>query len=448
MASTPQGFTGRAPETVAYDPSVAHTGASAPYGAVGYDDTRYSDTGYSDTGYSDTGHRGRSGYDDTAVGDIRHGSVPARSVTPRLPSGAPTAGLPTEPPGAEPWDEWNPTEESTRPLRGKHRVAKQRTGGVARGGAVLGVGMIAAVGAGGMATAHDKDPGAISVPDLDTAADTVRSIPDHLPDAEDLPGIGSLISDGSNDSNASDGSEGSEGAAATDDSAGKGSEAAGNSDAGEALRARILAQAEQRRFAEDSKAREEAAREAASAAAEEAAKRAAAEQKAEEKAKAERAREAAEAKRKAEAERKRKAEAQRRAELARSYTAPLASFQLTAGFGQAGGMWQNDHTGQDFAAPNGTPVKAIHGGTIKEAGWAGSYGYRIVLKLEDGTELWFCHLSSMTKSAGDKVGTGDVIGRVGSTGNSSGPHLHVEVRPGGGDPVDPLPWLRAKGVDV
>lgn len=157
---------------------------------------------------------------------------------------------------------------------------------------------------------------------------------------------------------------------------------------------------------------------------------------------------AAERKREAAEEKKRKAAAERRAKLAREYTAPLASFQLSAGFGQAGGMWQSDHTGQDFAAPNGTPVKAIHSGTIKEAGWAGSYGYRIVLKLNDGTELWFCHLSSMTKSAGDKVGTGDVIGRVGSTGNSSGPHLHVEVRPGGGDPVAPLPWLRDKGVNV
>ncbi|UNZ21891.1 M23 family metallopeptidase [Streptomyces sp. 891-h] len=333
-------------------------------------------------------------------------------------------------------------------MRGRHRVAKQRAGGVARGGAVLGVGMIAAVGAGGMATAQDKDPGAISVPDLGSAADAVRSVPDHLPDVEDLPGIGSLVGDDA------DGAEGSDGDATASvapfTQAGLSAEdlAAGRTNAGEALRARILAQAEQHRSAADEEAREEAARQAANAAAEEAAKRAAAEKQAE----AERAREAAaEEKRKAAekaAAQKRKAEAERRAQLAGKYLAPLASYQLTAGFGQAGGMWQNDHTGQDFAAPNGTPVKAVHTGTVKEAGWAGSYGYRIVLKLEDGTEIWFCHLSSMTKSAGDKVGTGDVIGRVGSTGNSSGPHLHVEVRPDGGDPVDPLPWLRAKGVDI
>lgn len=333
--------------------------------------------------------------------------------------------------GEEPWEEWNPTEDSLRPVRGRHRVGKQRSGGMARGGAVLGVGMIAAVGAGGMATAQDKGPAAISVPDLASAAGAVKDLPDHLPDAEDLPGIGQLVSDDSGSTDSGTRVAPFTQAGLTED------EAATGADAGEVLRARILAQAEQQRAADEAEAREEAQRVAARQAAEQAEKHATAEKKAE-----------AERKRKIAEEKKRKAEAERRARLARMWTAPLASYQLSAGFGQAGGMWQNDHTGQDFAAPNGTPVKAVHSGTIKEAGWAGSYGYRIVLELDDGTELWFCHLSSMTKSAGDKVRTGDVIARVGSTGNSSGPHLHVEVRPGGGDPVDPLPWLRAKGIDV
>ncbi|RCG16909.1 M23 family peptidase [Streptomyces diacarni] len=338
-------------------------------------------------------------------------------------------------------EEWNPTEEATRSLRGKHRVARQRTGGVARGGAVLGVGMIAAVGAGGMATAHDKDPGSISVPDLGAAADTARDLTGHLPDAEDIPGLGAFVSD---DADGTDGAQRTDGAQAA-----HGADAADAADtgggAGEALRARILAQAERHHSATDAQAREDAARQAASAAAEQAAKRAAAEERARAEAHDERRRAAAEAKA---AEAKAKAAAERRAKLARSYVAPVASYQLSAGFGQSGGRWQNDHTGQDFAAPNGTPVKAIHTGTVKEAGWAGSYGYRVVLEPDDGTELWFCHLSSMTKSAGDKVSTGDVIGRVGSTGNSSGPHLHVEVRPDGDAPVDPLTWLRDKGVNV
>ncbi len=112
-------------------------------------------------------------------------------------------------------------------------------------------------------------------------------------------------------------------------------------------------------------------------------------------------------------------------------------------------MWSSGyHTGLDLAAPTGTPVNAVHGGTIKSAGWSGAYGYRIVLELPDGTEVWYCHLSSMTVSAGQTVGTGDTIGRVGATGNVTGPHLHLEVHTPGGGGVDPLAWLRGKGLTV
>ncbi|WP_431983577.1 M23 family metallopeptidase [Streptomyces qinglanensis] len=424
MASRPQGFVGHASQADAYAPHADHPGPAAPYGQAARQGSA----------------PGRSAY---------VSAVPGPAPVPRRNDARDTGDTPAvraaDAAGDESWEDWNPAEDSEIPVRGRHRVAKQRAGGVARGGTVLGVGMIAAVGAGGMATAQDRDPGTISVPDVDTAADALRSIPDRLPDAEDLPGIGSLVSENAEGTTGS-GSAGNTSAAPLS-RAGISDEdgAAGRTDAGEALRARILEQAERHRSAADEAAREKAARQAASEAAAEAAERAAAAEEAKEKAKEEAKQERA---REAEAGRKREAEAARRAELARSYTAPLASFQLSAGFGQAGGMWQSDHTGQDFAAPNGTPVKAVHSGTVKEAGWAGSYGYRVVLQLDDGSELWFCHLSSMTRSAGDKVGTGDVIGRVGSTGNSTGPHLHVEVRPHGGDPVDPLPWLRDKGVKV
>jgi len=358
-------------------------------------------------------------------------------------SGPATAPLPiVEDDG--PADEWNPTEDSLAPMRGRHRVGKQRSGGMARGGAVLGVGMIAAVGAGGVASANSKDPAAISLPDFahsaaSNAADSVKDVPGvRQVVAEVAHGAGGSAST-ANGQDGGDGSGGTTlqsapftggGVTASDAHAGRG-------DAGEALRARILAQAQQQHSAA-----EQAAREAASSQAVRQAK-AAAEHKAEQARK-----DAAEAKRKAEVEKKRKAEAARRAKLAHGYTLPVGSFQLTAGFGQAGNMWQSDHTGQDFAAPTGTPVKAVHGGTIKQAGWAGSYGYRTVLELDDGTELWFCHQSSITKSVGDKVRTGEVIGRVGATGNVTGPHLHLEVRPGGGGPVDPMPWLRDKGLHL
>jgi murein DD-endopeptidase MepM/ murein hydrolase activator NlpD len=329
--------------------------------------------------------------------------------------------------GEEPPDpvlgEWDPTAESVAPVRGRHRVAKQRGGGMARSGAVLGVGVFAAIGAGGMATAQTKPPVSISMPDLNSVPG-LSAVEDKLPDADSLPGIGSLLADDSSGDTAL-------------------TETEQGADAGEALRARILQQAEQQQSAVE--AAEQAATE--KAAAEKAAEEAAKQKAEEEAAKKEAARKAAEeAQRKAAEEAKRKA-AEEAARLAAQYIKPVSSYTLTAGFGQAGDLWSADHTGQDFAAPTGTPVKAIHGGTITEAGWAGAYGYRIVLTLEDGTELWYCHLSSMIKTSGE-VSTGDTIGRVGATGNVTGPHLHLEVRPGGGDPIDPMPWLRQHGVDV
>ncbi|MFG2761554.1 M23 family metallopeptidase [Streptomyces wuyuanensis] len=318
-------------------------------------------------------------------------------------------------PGAE---EWNPTEESVRPVRGRHRVVKQRNG-LARSSTVLGVGVIAAVGAGGMATAQDKPAVSISLPDV---------IADKLPDPESLPGVGSLMSDEPDEAVA-------DGPLTTADSPARGG------DAGEALRARILQQAEQQQV--------EAEAEARAAAEQAAAEQAAAEAKQQKTEAAKVAEAAAEAKREAAEEAARKAEAERLAKLAASYSLPTSSYTLTSTYGQAGSMWSSGyHTGLDFAAPTGTPVKAVHGGTIKSAGWSGSYGYRIVLELEDGTEVWYCHLSSMTVGVGQKVSTSETIGRVGATGNVTGPHLHLEVHTSGGDGIDPAAWLRGKGLSV
>jgi len=125
---------------------------------------------------------------------------------------------------------------------------------------------------------------------------------------------------------------------------------------------------------------------------------------------------------------------------------PLDGYRLTARFGQSSGMWANTHTGLDFAAPSGTPVVAVASGTITETSYAGSYGNRVVLTTNEGDEIWFCHLTSFAVQAGDEVRAGETIGTVGSTGNSTGPHLHLEVRPGAGDPVDPYAALVAHGV--
>lgn len=340
----------------------------------------------------------------------------------------------------ETWEEWNPTEDSIAPVRGRHRVPKQRGGTMARSGAVLGVGVIAAVGAGGMASAKDRPKAPISMPDLGHIAGQVQ---DALPDAEELPGIGSLLSDSDSGSDS-----GGSSTATPLSTAGLTSEdeANGATDAGEALRARILQQAENQQNAADASQREAAADAAADQAAAAAKKAAAEETKRQAEAEAKKKAAEAEAKRKAEEAARKKAEAERLAKLAAQYSLPVASYTLTASFGQAGNMWSADHTGQDFAAPTGTPVKAVHGGTITSAGWAGSYGYRIVLKLNDGTEIWYCHLSSMVRTSGS-VTTGEVIGRVGATGNVTGPHLHLEVRPGGGSPINPMPWLRDHGLN-
>ncbi|GGR69725.1 MULTISPECIES: M23 family metallopeptidase [Streptomyces] len=318
-----------------------------------------------------------------------------------------------------PWEEWNPTEDSVAPVRGRHRVAKQR-GGFARSSTVLGVGVMAAVGAGGMASANTgKPPVSISMPDL--------------------PSVGSLFQDGSGDDRTA------EAATTTLSTVAVASDANRDSaDAGEVLRNRIMAQAEQQQGQADSKAAA-----AALAAAEKQTAEAAAQAEQQAAAEAAAAKEKAEAAaEKAKAEAKRAAEEKRLAELARQYALPTSAYTITSTFGQAGSMWSSGHhTGLDFAAPTGTLIKAVHSGTITEAGWAGAYGYRTILTLDDGTELWFCHQSSINVTAGQKVATGEVIGRVGATGNVTGPHLHLEVHPGGAPTgIDPMAWLRDKGL--
>ncbi|MBP2583628.1 murein DD-endopeptidase MepM/ murein hydrolase activator NlpD [Streptomyces sp. PvR006] len=363
---------------------------------------------------------------------------------------------------AAPDTEWNPTEGSLR-SGGRHRVVKQRSN-FARSSTVLGVGVIAAVGAGGLATAQEKPPVAISLPDL----------PDlNLPDAHDLPGVGDLLPEETQETVSAARANPNPLTVATyatlDDEQGAGAPrmqqaglvtqdgpatkaAPGAGDAGEALRARILQQAEQQQASADAADKAAAEKAAAEKAASEAAAKADAAEKAAAEAKA-KAEAEAEAKAKAEAEAKAKAEAaaeaERLAKLAASYTLPLSSYSLSATYMQSGSMWSSGyHTGLDFAAPTGTPLKAVHGGTVKSAGWSGSYGYRVVLELSDGTEIWYAHMSSMTVSAGQTVGTGETIGRVGATGNVTGAHLHMEVHTPGGSGLDPAEWLRSKGLSL
>ena len=125
---------------------------------------------------------------------------------------------------------------------------------------------------------------------------------------------------------------------------------------------------------------------------------------------------------------------------------PTIGYHLTARFGQSSGLWSHRHTGLDFAAPTGNPIFAVATGVITEAGYDGAYGNKTVETLPDGTEIWYCHQSSVGVTVGEKVIQSEQIGTVGSTGNTTGPHLHLEVRPGGGDPVDPFQALVFHGL--
>jgi len=128
------------------------------------------------------------------------------------------------------------------------------------------------------------------------------------------------------------------------------------------------------------------------------------------------------------------------------WTLPVAGYHLTARFGDVSGLWSSVHTGLDFAAPTGTPIHAIAPGVVTEAAYDGSYGNRTILRLDDGTELWFCHQDSLVAQVGERLAAGQLLGYIGATGNVTGPHLHLEVRPGGGEPVDPEVWLTAHNL--
>ncbi|EST39346.1 hypothetical protein N566_02530 [Streptomycetaceae bacterium MP113-05] len=151
-------------------------------------------------------------------------------------------------------------------------------------------------------------------------------------------------------------------------------------------------------------------------------------------------------KKRQEAERKRKAaEAARREALRPKFALPVEGAGISAYFGQAGINWMSVHTGIDFPVSYGTPVKAATDGTVRTQ-WNSAYGNMMIVTSPDGTETWYCHLGS-TRIRSGSVKAGDVIGYSGSSGNSTGPHLHFEVRPGGGSAIDPLSWFRSHGLE-
>ncbi|MCX3058431.1 M23 family metallopeptidase [Streptomyces beihaiensis] len=140
-----------------------------------------------------------------------------------------------------------------------------------------------------------------------------------------------------------------------------------------------------------------------------------------------------------------------------SWVDPVSSgYKLSAGYSQGGSLWASGkHSGQDFAVPTGTGVLAVHSGTVVKAGPNGAgdgpaYGNAIVIKHADGRYSQYAHLSRIDVKVGRHVSTGQHIALSGNTGNSTGPHLHFEIRttPNYGSAVNPVAFLKRHGVTV
>ncbi|WP_030938785.1 M23 family metallopeptidase [Streptomyces sp. NRRL S-646] len=136
--------------------------------------------------------------------------------------------------------------------------------------------------------------------------------------------------------------------------------------------------------------------------------------------------------------------------LTQPWVALVETYELSAGFGSGGDRWANRHTGQDFAVPIGTPVRAVGAGRVVSVSCGGAFGIEIVIQHPGGYYTQYAHLAAVAVDQGERVDTGQWIGQSGTTGNSTGPHLHFEVRvtPQMGSAVDPVPWLAARGVPL
>lgn len=115
-----------------------------------------------------------------------------------------------------------------------------------------------------------------------------------------------------------------------------------------------------------------------------------------------------------------------------------ATGEVSSPFGQ---RWGKAHQGVDIADDYGTPVVASLSGRVSYAGWISGYGYSVMLEHRNGYSTLYGHMQSILVNSGQTVGQGEVIGKMGSTGNSTGPHVHFEVRKNG-EIIDPVHVLR------
>ena len=120
---------------------------------------------------------------------------------------------------------------------------------------------------------------------------------------------------------------------------------------------------------------------------------------------------------------------------------PIKNGKISTPFGKVGKHWSSGkHTGADFAVPIGTPVLAVADGKIENANWGKAYGKQVIQKVDGGWVI-YAHLNATRVKPGATVKKGQIVGESGNTGNSTGPHLHFEMRDKirwtGGTPIDP-----------
>ena len=121
---------------------------------------------------------------------------------------------------------------------------------------------------------------------------------------------------------------------------------------------------------------------------------------------------------------------------------------LTSGFGarvSPEGIGSTYHEGDDFAVAWGTPLRAMHEGTVVAAGWDPGLGNHVTIDYGDGVQSVYGHMSSISVRPGQWLARGQSVGYSGDTGHSTGPHLHLEIHLGG-VPINPAPWLQAHGI--
>jgi murein DD-endopeptidase MepM/ murein hydrolase activator NlpD len=129
-----------------------------------------------------------------------------------------------------------------------------------------------------------------------------------------------------------------------------------------------------------------------------------------------------------------------------AWVSPMPGGEITSCFGQ---RWGVLHAGIDLAADAGTPIYSVAAGTVLTAGWAyAGYGISVVVDHGNGIQTHYAHQSRTAVQPGQKVKAGQVIGYEGSTGDSTGPHLHFEVHQGLWNQLDPAPFMRARGVNL